>query len=608
MGTEIEEIKSRLNIVDVLGEYIRLEKAGINFKSVCPFHNEKTPSFMVSEERQMWHCFGCQKGGDIFSFVMEIEGLEFKEALRILAEKAGVEIKNYDYQKNKEKNRTLDILEKITVFWEKKLWESAEGKTALNYLKNRGLREETIKKFRLGYAPNGWKNTLDFLAKNGYKIKEIAQAGILVKKEEKENLKGNSGYYDRFRNRIIFPISDFSGKVVGFSARITPGQDESQAKYINTPETDFYHKSKILYGMDKAKNQIKKRDWVLLVEGNMDVIACYQAGIENTVAVSGTALTQEQVDLIKRYTNNLKMFFDMDKAGESATQKSFKICFKREMNVKIVTLPSGKDASDLAQESPTKLKKAITQSLEAVEYFFQKAFLKFDKNEAIGKKKIAQYFLEIISYLENEVEKSHWIRKMSEALNVSEMALTDMFKKVSLETKIDEKKEDIQNNKLDKIFSKQETLLNDLIGIMLNHPLLWKKGLEKEKQEDFSFLKADSLFSIMMKKGEACDFSFDNLIKILKEKQEIKERAEKIFFQKKFQLDLNNNLAEADNIDSLAELKNILKELKKENLKHKLTQLTYDLKLAEKRGDKETSLILRRESGKISGELAKIIG
>ena len=169
MGTEIEEIKSRLNIIDVLGEYIRLEKAGINFKAVCPFHNEKTPSFMVSEERQMWHCFGCQKGGDVFSFVMEMEGVEFKEALRILAEKAGIEIKTYNYQKNKERNRTLEILEEATIFWEKRLWENTEGKIALNYLKNRGLRNETIKKFRLGYAPNGWKNILDFLIENGYK-------------------------------------------------------------------------------------------------------------------------------------------------------------------------------------------------------------------------------------------------------------------------------------------------------------------------------------------------------------------------------------------------------------------------------------------------------
>lgn len=608
MGTEIEEIKSKLNIVDVLGEYIRLEKAGINFKAVCPFHNEKTPSFIVSEERQMWHCFGCQKGGDVFSFVMEMERIEFKEALKILAEKAGVEIKTFNYQKNRNKDKTLEILERTTVFWEKNLWNEPEGEKVLDYLKKRGLKNEIIKKFRLGYAPDGWRNTLDFLVRNGYKTEEIAHSGILVKKEREEKARNDLNYYDRFRNRIIFPIADFSGRVVGFSARVTPGQDESQAKYINTPETDFYHKSRILYGLNNAKNQIRKRDWVLLVEGNMDVIACHQAGIENTVAVSGTALTQEQVDLIKRYTNNLKMFFDMDKAGESATQKSSKLCFKQEMNVKIVTLPSGKDAADLAKESPVELKKAIAQSLEAMEYFFQKSFLKFDKNEAIGKKKIAQYFLEFISYLENDVEKNHWLKKMSEALNVSEVALTDTFKKVSLEEKINEKKDIVQNNRPDTIFSKQENLLNDLIGIMLAFPLAWEKGLEKVEQNDFSFLESDPLFLIMKEKGKSCCFSFDSFIKFLKEKKQIRERAERVFFEKKFQLDLNNNWAELDSFDSLAELENILKELRKENLKRKLTQLTYDLKLAEKRGEKEVSLILRKETGKISEELAKIIG
>ena len=312
MNSDIEEIKSRLNIADIIGEYIRLDKAGANYRARCPFHNEKTPSFMVSAEKQIWHCFGCQKGGDIFGFVMEIEGLDFKETLKLLAEKAGVALKKTDFKAESKKTRTLEILELATKFYETQLWSGAGKIKILNYLKDRGLQKESIKEFRLGYAPAGWRNILTFLIGRGYSAQEIEKTGLLVKKD-------NGDFYDRFRDRIIFPIADPMGKVVGFSARVAPGGDESQAKYVNTPESEVYHKSKALYGIDKAKGEIKSKNFALLVEGNMDVVAAAQAGIKNTVAVSGTALTPDQINIVKRYTNNLKMFFDMDKAGEEAT-------------------------------------------------------------------------------------------------------------------------------------------------------------------------------------------------------------------------------------------------------------------------------------------------
>jgi len=313
MNNNVEEIKSRLNIVDIVGEYVRLTKAGSHWKGLCPFHNEKSPSFMVNEEKQIFHCFGCAKGGDVFSFVQEIESMEFREVLKILAEKAGVQLEEYKGgQVTDNKKRILEALELATKFYETQLWKGVGKEGIMQYLHTRGLSDESIQNFRLGYAPNGWDNISKFLLDRGYNLSEIEKTGLLVKKEN------GSGYYDRFRDRIMFPITDVMGNVIGYSARVAPGGDESQAKYVNTPETLVYHKGKALYGLSYAKSEIKKKNYVLLVEGNMDVIASAQAGIINTVAVSGTALTGDQITMLKRYTENIAMLFDMDSAGQLA--------------------------------------------------------------------------------------------------------------------------------------------------------------------------------------------------------------------------------------------------------------------------------------------------
>ncbi len=604
MNSEVEEIKSRLNIVDVLSEYIHLEKAGANWRAICPFHHEKTPSFMVNEEKQIWHCFGCGKGGDIFSFVMEMEGLEFREALKMLAEKAGVKIKNYNPQKFEKKNRILEILELATKFWEIQLWKGMGKDKILDYLHQRGLQDETIKKFRLGYAPPGWRNMLKFLVKRGYKLEEIAKTGLLVNKGN-ASLQDNqtSQAYDRFRNRIIFPIADYAGKVVGFSARIVPGEDESQAKYINTPETEVYHKSRILYGMDKAKSEIKQKNWLLLVEGNMDVIATSQAGIENVVAVSGTALTEEQIGIIKRYTRHLKMFFDMDKAGEIATKKSVKICLAKEMDIQIVILPFGKDAAEIAKDNPEKLKEAVKKSLNVMEYFFQRVFKKFDKKKVEDKEKIAEELLDIIADLENAVEKEYWLKKLSEKLEISQTALTDSLKKLNLKKRIKKNKNFDKTNLTHSVIpvSKLETLTKELIGLMLVFPEVWKKAL-KEFQKENIFLE-NELLNSMLKNGEENNFDFDRFILSLGHKQKLRTEAEKLFFQKKYQLDLNNNLEEIIIGDPIETFQNYLKKIQKEKLKNKLIKLTYDLKTAEERKDQTAISFLRREFNEISKQL-----
>jgi DNA primase len=613
-NSDVEEIKSRLNIVDVLGDYIRLDKAGANWKALCPFHNEKTPSFMVNEEKQFWHCFGCQKHGDIFTFIMEMEGLDFREALKTLAEKAGVKLKAYNPEKIEEKNRTLEILELATKFYEVQLWKGNGKIKILNYLRERGLSNEAIKNFRLGYAPRGWQNALSFLSERGYKLNEILKTGLLVEKKDIQTTNDkfpmtkeikNSGCYDRFRDRIIFPVADYSGKIVGYSARVAPGGDESQAKYINTPETEVYHKSRILYGIDKAKSSIKKNNWALLVEGNMDAIASSQAGIENVIAVSGTALTKEQIAIIKRYASKIKMFFDMDDAGAAATKKSVKACLIEEIEVEIVSLPKGKDAAELAQEDPEKLKKATENALSVMDYFFEKNFKKFDKSTAAGKKKISEEILDIISSLGNAVEKNHWIKKLSQELETSEKALTDELKKINLNDRLENKSSQNSNDNKASVLSREEILIKEISGLMLVYREVWKETKNKIKERELFF--KDDLLKLMLEKGEEANFDFDIFIKFLDNDKILKEKAEKAFFEKKYQLGLNNNWEEIEIPDPLSEMEKYLNELDKEKKREELVKIAADLKTARENNDKDSIELLKRESDKISKELAKLI-
>ncbi|MEK7142355.1 MAG: DNA primase, partial [Patescibacteria group bacterium] len=307
----VEQIKSRLSIVDVAQNYIKLQKAGNNYKANCPFHNERTPSFFVSPARESWHCFGCSRGGDMFSFIMEIEGVDFLESLKILADKAGVVIEKIDKKQQNERLRLFSLLEDAVTFYETELRKNQD---VITYLKKRGMKGDLAKSFGIGFAPAGWRNLHDFLKGKKYSETEMEKAGMIVK-----STKAQAGYYDRFRSRIMFPIFNASGEIVGFSGRIF-GEDgvDSGGKYINSPQTVLYDKSKVLYGFNKAKDEIRKKDICVVVEGQMDVVMSHQAGIANAVAVSGTALTTDHLKLIKRLTDKIIMAFDKDEAGARA--------------------------------------------------------------------------------------------------------------------------------------------------------------------------------------------------------------------------------------------------------------------------------------------------
>ncbi len=597
MNNNVEEVKARLNIVDIVSEYVRLTKAGANWKGLCPFHHEKSPSFMVNEEKQIFHCFGCGKGGDVFTFVQEMESLEFREVLKMLADKAGVQLEQYKSEDSGNKKRILAALELATKFYETQLWKGMGKEKIMKYLHERGLTDESIKKFRLGYAPEGWRNILKFLTDRGFSLDEINKTGLLVEKaNEAGSYKPEAKYYDRFRDRIMFPIQDSLGNVIGYSARVTPGGDESQAKYVNTPETIVYHKSKVLYGINHAKQEIKNKNYVLLVEGNMDVIASSQAGIGNAVAVSGTALTPDQVSILKRYTDNIAMLFDMDSAGQQAAEKSADLCFEKEMNVKIVALSDGKDAADVVQKNPSLLLKSLKESRGAMEYFFRNILGKYDNKTSEGKNNIAKDILKHVAHIGSKVEKSSWVKKIAHELDVEENAINSVLKTVENSLSASAQKQS-QAEDQTAVFQRRIDVVRDcLLGVIMSDADLWKETFEKEKESEW--MKNDALIAFVLQSGPSVNFSFDGLMSKIEDEYALR-KIRNIYFDTKYRFTAEGVSEQPQNyLRNLAE--SYKAEYVKELQKERLHSIIKEIEKAEQKGDKETLAKLMSEFTKLS--------
>jgi DNA primase len=427
MASSVEQIKAKLSVVDVVGSYLKLEKAGINYRGRCPFHNEKTPSFFVSPTRGSYHCFGCNRGGDIISFVQEVEGLDFIEALRLLAERAGVELEPLHRVDNTSTNRLISLLEEATKFYSGQL---AQNKEAHDYLTNRGLTEVSIKNFRLGFAPDGWRGLYDYLVRLGYKEEEMIKVGLVISNTA-TGPKASRGY-DRFRSRLMFPIANPVGKTAGFSGRIYGSETETSAKYINTPQTEFYNKSKILYGYDRAKQAMRQKDQCIFVEGQMDLIMSHQAGALNTVAVSGTALTEDHVRLVKRLTDNIVLAYDYDLAGLKASLRAINLIRQEEINVKIAKLPSGQDPAEVIKADPTGWSKIIENAKHYIDFMIdalqEEGKVGLELNLAVN-----NYVLPYIKALDKKMEQAHFVAKLSGLLHISEEAIWNDLQKIKLE-------------------------------------------------------------------------------------------------------------------------------------------------------------------------------
>lgn len=431
--TSAEEVKSKLDIVEIIQEYLPLKKRGASYFALCPFHNEKTPSFHISRERQFYKCFGCGEGGDVFAFVQKMEGMDFLEALRHLAEKAGVKIEKFDPKVYSQKNKLFDLIDLAARYYHEVLLRSHGAEEARAYLKKRGLAEFTVDIFNLGFAPSGWDTMLNFLVSKKYSPKEIFDAGLAVKKERGE------GYYDRFRSRIMFPIHDEHGRTVGFTARLLPSEEKDPkagGKYINTPQTEIYNKSRVLYGLDLAKREIKNQNLAILVEGNMDVISCHEIGMKNVVAASGTALTFEQVALLKRFTENIAVSFDMDKAGELAAEKGIGLLLESGMNIRVITLPAGagKDPDEAVKKNSEVWKKAVEDALPVMEYLFLRAETRFGRADGEARKNFGKMVLPYIVKISDKIEQTFWIQKLAAVLQVPEEVLLEYLKKNPLKS------------------------------------------------------------------------------------------------------------------------------------------------------------------------------
>lgn len=425
--SDTQLIKDKLDIVDVIGEYVALKPSGVNHKGLCPFHNEKTPSFMVSRERQSWHCFGCSKGGDVFSFLQESEGMEFIEVLKLLAAKAGVEITEHTHDvQTSQKNRLKEITGEAARFYHNFLTRMDASRLAREYLSGRGLSNDTIESWRIGFVPDQWDLLTGYLIKKGYGIDDLVASGLTIKKDGHSAVSGR-GFYDRFRGRIMFPIHDVHGGIVGFTGRVLKETEYSGGKYVNTPQTLLYDKSRVVFGLYAAKQEIKKKDQVVVVEGQMDVITSHQAGVTNVVATSGTAMTEEQVLLLKRYTANMTIAFDADIAGQKAAKRGIDVAIAAGMNVRVIRIAdgAGSDPDDCIKKDPSVWKSSIVAAVDIMQWYTDQAFLCRDLHDPKHRQAVANEILPEISRIPYALERDHWLRIVAGRLGVDVSVLRE---------------------------------------------------------------------------------------------------------------------------------------------------------------------------------------
>jgi DNA primase len=411
----VAEVKARLSIEDVVSEYVQLKRSGRNLKGLSPFGNEKTPSFMVSPEKQIWHDFSSGKGGDMFTFIQEVEGLDFKETLEILARKAGVDLEQFRGKptgNSKQKERLYQILDISAKFYQAQLKNNLQ---ALEYLlQKRAFSKDTVLKFRLGYSPNTGNALINFLKSKKFTQEEAKAVGLITQRR--------SGWGDMFRGRIMVPLSDAQGRVVGFTARLL--QDDPDApKYINTPSTLLYDKGRQAYGLHLAKDAIRKQGFGVVVEGNLDVIASHQAGITNVVAAAGTALTEAHLKDLGRYSSDIRFAFDSDKAGVAATERAIPLAQKVGVNVSIITIPDGKDPDELVRKDPKLWEEAIKKHQYAVDWLIERYKNVLDVNSGQGKRQFTDVVLQVIRGLEDKVEQDHYLGELAKSIGVSKEAM-----------------------------------------------------------------------------------------------------------------------------------------------------------------------------------------
>jgi len=584
----IDQVKQKVDIVDLVSSYLDLKKSGRNYKAVCPFHNEKTPSMMVSPELQIFKCFGCGAGGDILSFHQKIEGVEFGQSLEALAERAGVKLERRQQDPNKGKKKlTFELNDLAAKYYHFILTKHATGKKALSYLKkSRGLTDKTIKEFNIGYAPDSWDSLILFLNKKGHATEKIIEAGLAVPSKQNP--------IDKFRGRVMFPFVNVGGKIVGFTGRIL---GEGQPKYLNSPETVVFHKSTYVFGLDKAKVALKK-EGAVFVEGQMDVVSANQAGIENALATSGTSLTPGQLKIISRYTKDITFSFDSDSAGLNAAHRAIELAESQEFNVKIAMVPEEhQDLDEMIKASVKKAKQMLNDSIPAYDFYLISALKRNNKNSPIGKRKIMNEIVPLFRKISDPVLRDHYVKEIASALDITESVVADILSGSASEeaTKYVSEKGSSAITKID--FAKK-TSEEYILALLLKAPLeIAQSNLYKLGQKDFMNPQLLEIFTMLKKylKDRKHPFKISYFIKKF-EGPELMQKVNELYLW-----DLQDTGDREDLIER--ELDSLFSVIKKRSAKRELKDLSDKIKQAEMENNKKELKELTSEFKELSEKL-----
>jgi DNA primase len=628
---ERELIKSKIDLVEFINSYVPLKKMGRNFRARCPFHNEKSPSFTVSPERQIWKCFGCQKAGDVFGFLMEYEKMGFGEAIRMLAEKTGVKLEFRGKVgvggrgEEKEERETLFEINHLTSeFYNYVLLKTEFGKDAREYLEKRGIIKESINLFKIGYAPNSFQSLVNFLRKKGYKSEELVKSGVAV--GSGENLK------DRFYGRLMFTLFDHRGNVVGFAGRVFQKKDEElvkagiTGKYINTSETPVYHKSEVLFGFNMTKDFVRKEDFAIVVEGEIDLIKVFQAGTKNVVAIKGSAFTEQQVALLKRFTQNLKICLDSDLAGQMAAMRGIAIAEKADFNIKIVELLEGKDPDECVSKDIKIWKKSLSGARDVWQFYIDIALKQFDVKDTFGKKNFTEFVFPKINEIANLVVRDHYVKKLAGILEVDEEVVLRQMEEVGKKRRIHEYtktgRQGNQNGRIDESMNKErknrrEQLEENLVALILQSDdakryLAASAGNKVAASDAVSFadnkVATSDVANILNIKTPVLKKIYDKLIEfvendvftiqnfVMKLPEELRDKTDELYLK---DLGFENLLESLEK-----EIGQTVLEISKLDLKEKIDEI-----LAKMRQVDEEALEfgkLNEELQRLSGELKKI--
>lgn len=575
----IDQVQDRTDIVEVIGNYIPLKKAGRNFKANCPFHHEKTASFMVSQDKQIFHCFGCGVGGNVFNFLMKYERLEFPEAVRALAQKAGVEIPAQASDTGMEdsfNNRFYAANEIAVMYFQKNLKEDRNGKSAYSYLRQRGLSDETINTFKLGYAVSSWDALLNFARQKNITPDILEKAGLAIQRQEGLSAGKAGGYFDRFRSRIMFPIADMKSRILGFGGRVFLKEDEGP-KYMNSPETSIYNKGRNLYGLNLSWKFIRDADQAIIVEGYLDLIVPFQMGVKNLIASLGTSLTEDHIRLLGRYTKNAIIIFDPDKAGELATLRSLDLLIEEDFRVGVVRLPEGFDPDTFIRKyGPDEFRKRVAEAKSLFDYKMSVLVSQYDRASLEGKAKIVSEMLPTIAKIPNAVLKSGYIRNLADSLSVEEDAIRQELKKVKLDYYAARPAPDTgTGSKIDASGTKCKQSEKVLVGLLIDDNNYIKIVRESLALEDFRDPVIKNIIEVLFRCSEESKaITAGKLISHLDNSQAHKLIPELV------------DCVEAI-MDKEKTLADCILKIKQENLKEKLNRLQVEIVLAQNSADEE---------------------